>query len=267
MSPEDSADRFASTESYYADHRPGYGEDAIRYLAARYDLGDDSQVLDLGCGAGQLAVPLAAHAGTVLGMDPNEEMLDHARERAADAGRTNLDWRVGSDADLPEVLSARSPLALTTMGRSFHWMDQARTLETLREHTAPGGGVALLNDPEWLCRGTEGWQAAVHDVVAEFLDDPPERTGPVSYEDDPWDEKLAAHGFADVETRAFRVDRDWTVEGVLGYVFSLSYCSPATFGDDQGAFADRVRRRLRAHDDPPYHQSARVEVIAGRRRD
>jgi SAM-dependent methyltransferase len=264
MASEDPADRFAGTESYYADHRPGYGEDAIRYLAARYDLGARSHVLDLGCGAGQLAVPLARHAGTVVGMDPNEEMLAHARERAADAGRTNLDWRVGSDADLPAVLPDLPPLALTTMGRSFHWMDQASTLDALREHTAPGGGVALLNDPEWLCRGTEAWQAVVHDVVSEFLDDPPERTGPVSYEDDPWDEKLAAHGFEDAETREFRVDRDWTVEGVLGYVFSLSYCSPATLGDDQAAFADRVRSRLRDHGEPPFRQPARVEVIAGR---
>jgi hypothetical protein len=87
----------------------------------------------------------------------------------------------------------------------------------------------------------------------------------VSYDDDPWDEKLAAHGFPDVETRAFEVTREWTVEGALGYVFSLSYCSPETFGDEQAAFADRVRERLAEFGDPPFTQTATVEVVAGRR--
>jgi SAM-dependent methyltransferase len=262
MPPEDPADRFASTENYYAAHRPGYGDEAIEYLAEQYELGQSSRALDLGCGAGQIAVPLAEHAGEVVGMDPNEAMLDHARDRAADAGRENIDWRVGSDADLPAVAPDLAPLDLTTMGRSFHWMNQARTLDALREYTAPGGGVALLNDPEWLRRGTADWQAAVYEMVCEFLADPPERTGPVSH-DDPWDEKLAAHGFREVETREFDLRRDWTVEGALGYVFSLSYCSPETFGDEQAAFADRVRERLAAFEEPLV-QAATVSVIAGR---
>lgn len=33
MPPEDPADHFTSTESHYAEHRPGYGEDAIQYLS------------------------------------------------------------------------------------------------------------------------------------------------------------------------------------------------------------------------------------------
>ncbi|EMA39581.1 class I SAM-dependent methyltransferase [Halococcus hamelinensis] len=175
MPPNDSATPFASAETYYADYRPGYGEPAIEYLQGRFDLDGSSRVLDLGCGAGQVAVPVAAHAGSVLGMDPNPEMLREAEARAERAGRENLDWVVGSDAELAGV---EGPFDLVTMGRSFHWMDQARTLERVHELTSPGGGVALLTNREWITRGTKEWQDAVYALVGEYLADLPERTGP-----------------------------------------------------------------------------------------
>jgi hypothetical protein len=40
-----------STERYYADHRPGYGEIAVSYAIDRFDAAGE-RVPDLGCGAG-----------------------------------------------------------------------------------------------------------------------------------------------------------------------------------------------------------------------
>ncbi|PWG73286.1 class I SAM-dependent methyltransferase, partial [Enterococcus hirae] len=71
------ANPFTGTERYYAEHRPDYGEATVDYLRERFALESDARLLDLGCGAGQLAVPLARHAGEVVAMDPNEEMLRH----------------------------------------------------------------------------------------------------------------------------------------------------------------------------------------------
>jgi SAM-dependent methyltransferase len=256
--PNDSATPFASAEAYYADHRPGYGEPAIEYLRGRFDLDDGSRVLDLGCGAGQVAVPVAAHAGSVLGMDPNPAMLREAEARAERAGRENLDWVVGSDAELAGI---EGPFDLVTMGRSFHWMDQARTLERVHELTSPGGGVALLTNREWITRGTKEWQDAVYVLVGEYLADLPERTGPIEY-DDPWDELVTAFGFTAVETATFEFERAWDVDSVVGYVFSLSFCSPATVGNEKEAFEADLRARLDRFDEP-FVQDAVVTVIAG----
>lgn len=180
----DDAPPYAGAEDHYAEHRPGYGEAALAYLADRFALDDDSRVLDLGCGAGQLAVPMAAHAGEVLAMDPNPTMLERTRERARAAGREHVTCQVGTDADVHEAMG---PFRLTTMGRSFHWMDDHDTLRRLRAVTEPGGGVAILNDHGWLTRGTEPWMAAVHDVVGRYVDVPEQRPpGEVTYED-PWE--------------------------------------------------------------------------------
>lgn len=270
MPAEDDGDPFESTEEYYAEYRPGYGDEAIRYLVDRFELDDSARVLDLGCGAGQLAVPLAAHAGEVVGMDPNEAMLQQARKRAREADRENVELVAGSDADLREQLG---PLRLATMGRSFHWMDQERTLDRLSEMINPDGGVALVDDTEWLTRGTADWQAEVYEVADEYLDDPPARTGPVDEHDDPWDELLADY-FRDVAVETFERRREWTVEEIVGYVFSLSFCSPETFGDEGDDFESDLRARLddwtKGETDADgtkesFVQTAEVTVLSGRR--
>lgn len=187
-------------------------------------------------------------------------MLAHARERARAVDRSNVEFVEGSDADLdPDLGSFR----LVTMGRSFHWMDQERTLDRIHELLEPGGGVAIVTGEEWLVRGEMDWQAAVYDVATDYLDDLPEReTGEVEYED-PWDELLQTKGFEAVETVTFDTERDWEVDEILGYVFSLSYCSPKTFGDDTAAVEQEVRERLDELGNEPYRQQEVVEVIVG----
>ncbi|MFC7138933.1 class I SAM-dependent methyltransferase [Halosimplex aquaticum] len=262
-----SEDPFASAESYYAEYRPRYGDRPIDYLADRFDFDESARALDLGCGAGQIAVPLAATVGTVVGMDPNERMIDEAREQARAAGRENVEWVVGSDADLRgEVGERLGPFRVTTMGRSFHWMDREPTLDRIRELTEPGGGVAVFDDTEWLTSGSQPWQDEVYALAADYRDDLPERTGPRTepYEN-PYDELIAEREFEDVEVATFEETREWTVDGIVGYVFSLSFCSPTTFGDQSDDFEADLRERLGELGGGPFRQDDEVRVISGRK--
>lgn len=255
--------RFESTADQYAVYRPEYDDRVLDTLRDRFGLDGEGRVLDLGCGTGRLGVALAPDAGEIVGVDPSEAMLDRARERAAVAGASNTTWRLGADADLPGYAADLDPLRLTVMGRSFHWMDQERTLDTLYGITEPGGGVALLSDTEWLTRGTADWQDAVYEAVTEYVDDPPARTGPIEY-DDPWTGKLAESGFENVEEAEFSIDREWDADGVVGYLLSLSFCSPAVLGDDRAAFEQAIRERLAAFE-APYEEEATASVITAER--
>lgn len=258
----DAADRFAGTAEYYAAYRPGYGAAVVDSLADRYDLDARSRVLDVGCGTGELAVPLADRAGDVVGLDPNEAMLAAARERATAAGVESVSWVQGADAD---VDAAFGPLTLTTMGRSFHWTDQRPLLDRLRGTTDPGGGVAIVTDTEWFTRGRRDWQAAVYDTAAEYVGDLPERTGPVDeYPGPAWDGLVADAGFADVETVAFEREGTMDADEVAGYVCSLSFCSPAVLGEERADFEAALRARLRERPEEEFVADADVEVIAGR---
>ncbi|QPV63786.1 methyltransferase domain-containing protein [Halosimplex litoreum] len=257
---------FASAESHYAHYRPRYGDRPLDHLVDRFDLDESSRALDLGCGTGQIAVPLATRVGAVVGMDPNEAMLDGAREGADRASVANVEWIRGSDADLRGSLGdGLGPFDVTTIGRAFHWMDRGPTLDRLRERTRPDGGVAILGDTEWLTKGERAWQDEVYAVAASYLDDLPERTGPRTepYEN-PYDVMLSDHGFVDVETATFERTREWNPDGVVGYVFSLSFCSPATFGDEKDDFEADLRERLDELGGP-FEQDDEVRVISGRK--
>ncbi|MGW4718469.1 methyltransferase domain-containing protein [Nocardia sp. NPDC004260] len=76
-------------------------------------------LLDMGCGTGQLTVPLARHMADAVGMYPEPTMLVEAARRAEAAGVANVAWTRGGSADLPAGLGR---FRLVTMGRSFHRM-------------------------------------------------------------------------------------------------------------------------------------------------
>lgn len=65
--------------------------------------GAGSRCLDLGCGAGRNAVPLAQLGYDVTGVDRSRPMLDAARRRAlrGDAARGSLRFLLGTMASLP----------------------------------------------------------------------------------------------------------------------------------------------------------------------
>lgn len=50
-------------------------------------------VLDVGCGPGRIAVPMAGKASRVTAIDTSERMLDHCRRHVHEAGANNVDIR------------------------------------------------------------------------------------------------------------------------------------------------------------------------------
>jgi ubiquinone/menaquinone biosynthesis C-methylase UbiE len=131
-------DLFRGTASYYARFRPAYPDELIAHLVERYGIDDTSRVLDLGCGTGQLALPLARFAGEVVGMDPESEMLAVAAELARERGIDNVNWVLGSSADLDRRKVDIGTPQLVVIGRAFHWMDELRTLGSLYDLVPPG---------------------------------------------------------------------------------------------------------------------------------
>ncbi|MGN9841759.1 class I SAM-dependent methyltransferase [Nonomuraea sp. H19] len=92
-------DLFGGAAPYYAQYRPGYGDAAIDHLATTF--GRDSRVLDLGCGPGTVAIPLARRIRAVTAVDPDEEMLAEGRRLAA--GTPNIRWLRGDSTMLREL--------------------------------------------------------------------------------------------------------------------------------------------------------------------
>lgn len=252
-------DLFATTAEYYAAHRPGYSARVFEYLDGRFTFTNSDRVLDLGCGTGEIGVPLANRVGKVVAMDPNPDMLRQVEQKANEQSERAITVQKGSDTDLPGM---DGPFKMVGMGRSFHWMDQEQTLSEIWRMLIPGGGIALIGNSEWLRRGTQSWQDGIYRIVLDYLDDVPDRTGPVEY-DDPWDDKIDDFGFEDIESLEIRVNRSWTPDEIIGYLFSLSFCSPKILGDQQDSFETEVRDYLADQDESTFIQKDTETVISG----
>jgi len=69
-------------------------------LVARAGLDGTQRVLDIGCGTGQITIPLARHAQAVVAIDPVAGMLARGAQAARAAGAGNITWLEG-DSGLP----------------------------------------------------------------------------------------------------------------------------------------------------------------------
>ena len=93
--------------------------------------------LDVGCGAGLLAEPLARLGATVTGIDAAAELIAVARDHAAAQGLA-IDYRAGT----VEILGGTFDL-VTSMEVIEHVADPAAFLAALAARLAPGGLLVL----------------------------------------------------------------------------------------------------------------------------
>jgi 2-polyprenyl-3-methyl-5-hydroxy-6-metoxy-1,4-benzoquinol methylase len=97
-------------------------------------------VLDVGCGTGRHAVPLAAQGARVIGLDPTPEMLDRARAKAQAAG-VEVDLQLGGIDSLSEALG-QFDLVLCCLVLS-HVEALGDAVARLAAHVARGGRLVV----------------------------------------------------------------------------------------------------------------------------
>lgn len=245
MSPSRPDDLFRSAAAHYARYRPGYPDTLIVETVRRFGLDGTGRVLDLGCGTGQLALPLAAYAAHVVGVDPQPEMLAEAAAAAARRGTANVTWIVGSDRDLPRLAGEIGAVRLAAMGRSFHWMERDATLAALAAIVAPGGGVLICGDGDPFWGGTEPWQVAARETIQRWLG-PQRRAGnrlaDAAYE--PFEAVLARSAFSRVEVWEVTYPLARPLDALVGHLYSTSYASPAVLGAKRVGFEADLRATL-----------------------
>lgn len=98
-------------------------------------------IADLGCGTAQLALELARHVKTVIGIDNSAEMLKAAKKRAN--GQPNLDLRRGELTALP-IDSASVDAALMILALTYV-SEPAAALAEMSRILKPGGKAILID--------------------------------------------------------------------------------------------------------------------------
>ena len=155
------------------------------------------RVLDVGCGCGNTSRLAARRAADVVGLDLSEPMLARARQRAADAGLTNVRF-VRGDAQTAALEPA--DVVLSQLGVMF-FEDPVAAFTNLR---ATGGRLAFLC---WQGLEQNENRAVIREALSPHVDLPAPRTtrGALSMTDpDRIRSLLAEAGYTGVELRDVR---------------------------------------------------------------
>ena len=128
-------------------------------------------VLDLGCGPGRHALPLAASGYPVTAVDTSQTLLDHLEQ-----ARAELPIEIVK-ADMREFARADAFDLVLVMWTSFGYFedeaDHRRVLTNIHQSLAPGGRLVLdLVGLEYLCRNLETAHVTEYDDGRLLLERP-----------------------------------------------------------------------------------------------
>ena len=238
------AQLFASTAGYYSRFRPAYRESLLTLVRETFRLDGRGRLLDLGCGPGVLTIQLAPMFEEVVAIDPNDEMLAEGARFATGKGIANIQWCHGSSDDLG---AASGKFRLISMGNSFHWMNGEKTLDALYPLVEDGGGLAIVASgfpfPE--DAPIEPWRNKVAEVVLKHAA-PSHFRGygmPVPVESR-FESQVMRSKFKLMHSWKERYEQTWTIDEMIGNLYSTSYCSPRQLGSNREAFERELRAAM-----------------------
>ena len=128
-----------------ADRRAAYLAGATERLLEAAGVVPGARVLDLGTGTGDTAILAARRvgpSGRVLATDISAAMLEAARETAAEAGLTNLDFQL-ADAGALELEAGTFDAVIARFSLMF-LPDLPTALAGIRQVLRPGGALGAL---------------------------------------------------------------------------------------------------------------------------
>jgi ubiquinone/menaquinone biosynthesis C-methylase UbiE len=154
---------FDGVAELYEDSRLGYPSDIVEFAVATAAVGACSEVLEVGCGTGQLTESLACYGFRLTAIDIGSSMVAAARRRLDGSA---LSFQVSSFEDFA---AAGASFDLIISGTAFHWVDPEVRFRKPARLLRRGGWLALLeiveryDDPlraaligMWAARGGPG---------------------------------------------------------------------------------------------------------------
>jgi hypothetical protein len=111
----------------------------------------------------------------------------------------------------------------------------------------PGGAVVIASDGCGVWSGSEPWQQAVRQVIQDWLG-PARRAGRGTFapDDEPWEAVLARSPFGHLEWYRLTFQRQWQIDGIIGFLYSTSFCAAPLLGTRREPFEQALREALLA---------------------
>lgn len=188
----------------------------------------------MGCGTGIASRLLAAAGARVVGIEPNEAMLDAAR---GEGGQVEYRYGTAEATGLPD-----DSADLVLCAQSFHWFELESALRELHRVLRPGGRLALV----WNVRRTDTPFGEAYAALVRRAQQAAEGEGRVVRRNrsaDPTGSGL----FGDLRKLVFPNDAQLDKQALVGRAWSTSYfprageLHDALTGELEGLFDEHQR--------------------------
>jgi ubiquinone/menaquinone biosynthesis C-methylase UbiE len=147
-----------------------YMREAGDTLAKSLGVTPQMRVLDLGCGDGTTAVPIAQLGADVTGIDIARNLVAAGNKRAAALGLTRLKFHEGDATNLQGVADHSFDLTLSIFGAMFAPKPFDVAKEMVRV-TKPGGRIVMGN---WIPNDPTSFVSQLLKISMSFQPPPPE---------------------------------------------------------------------------------------------
>lgn len=248
LPPNLRADAFAGLADDYVRYRVPYPAALLDGFLAEAMLPANPKLLDLACGPGRVALPIAHRFAEVWAIDQEPDMVEAGRLQAARLGITNVRWLTGRAEDLSAPAGS---FDLITIGEAFQRLDRPRVARLAFGWLKPGGALVTLGLGS-LDEEAPPWRQLMAGVIRDFVGEPARRLGAPNSTpaEELADQETAIRqaGFADVISRSLRVSHAWTLETLLGNARSMSTLSRRALGARHAEFEAALTQALTGQD-------------------
>src|SRR5438270_3955689 len=139
-------------------------------LVASLGVTPQMRVLDLGCGDGTTAIPLARTGAEVVGVDIARNLVAAGNRRAADEGLQRLHFQEGDACNLQGITNHSFDVTISIFGAMFapKPFDVAKELVRV---TKPGGRIVMGN---WIPNDPTSFVSQLLKISSTYTPPPPE---------------------------------------------------------------------------------------------
>ena len=139
-------------------------------IVASLEVKPPLRVLDLGCGDGTTAVPLAQLGVDVLGVDIAANLVDAGNKRAAELSLSKLRFQEGDACNLQTIADDSFDLTISMFGAMFAPKPFDVAKEMVRV-SKPGGRIVMGN---WIPNDPTSFVSQLLKISSSFTPPPPE---------------------------------------------------------------------------------------------
>src|SRR6516162_2167689 len=142
--PGSTARRYGKTfdlvAAEYDRYRPTYPDELVAQACQVAGIESGDEVLEVGCGSGQLTRDLVARGLHVTALDPGKSLIALARQNLEGAGDVEF-----VNARFEDALLPREQFRAVFSASAFHWIDPQVSWQKVADVLVPGGTLALLS--------------------------------------------------------------------------------------------------------------------------